>query len=45
MILECALVAKAGHIISGDKKHLLRLKQFRRIPMVSPAEFLNLHQP
>ena len=40
MILECALAAEANFIVSGDKKHLLALRQFRGIPMVSPAEFL-----
>ncbi len=40
MILECALAAEAGCIVSGDKKHLLALRQFRGIPIVSPADFL-----
>jgi len=40
MILECALAAEADFIVSGDKKHLLTLGQFRGIPIVSPAEFL-----
>jgi predicted nucleic acid-binding protein len=40
MILECALAAEADFIVSGDKKHLLALRQFRGIPIVSPAELL-----
>jgi uncharacterized protein len=40
MILECALAAEADFIVSGDKKHLLALRQFEGIPIVSPAEFL-----
>ncbi len=40
MILECALAAEANFIVSGDKKHLLPLRQFRGIPIVSPADFL-----
>ncbi len=40
MILECAQAAQAGCIVSGDKKHLLVLRQFRGIPIVSPADFL-----
>jgi putative PIN family toxin of toxin-antitoxin system len=40
MILECALAAEANCIVSGDKRHLLPLKKFREIPIVSPAEFL-----
>lgn len=40
MILECALAAEADCIVSGDKKHLLALRRFRGIPIVSPSEFL-----
>jgi predicted nucleic acid-binding protein len=40
MILECALAAEADYIASGDKKHLLPLRRFRGIPIVSPSEFL-----
>jgi putative PIN family toxin of toxin-antitoxin system len=40
MILECALAAEADFIASGDKRHLLSLRQFRGIPIVSPADFL-----
>lgn len=38
MVLECALAAPATHVVSGDKKHLLSLGQFRGIPIISPAE-------
>ena len=40
MILECALAAEADYIVSGDKKHLLALRQFRGIPIISPSDFL-----
>jgi putative PIN family toxin of toxin-antitoxin system len=40
MILECALAAEADYIVSGDKKHLLALRQFRGIPILSPSDFL-----
>lgn len=40
MVLECALAARADVIISGDKKHLLKLGLFRGIPIVSPGEWL-----
>lgn len=39
--LECALIAKADYIISGDK-HLLKLKKFQDINIVSPKEFLGI---
>jgi len=37
--IECAVVANATHIISGDK-HLLKLKQYQNIRIVSAAEFI-----
>ena len=40
MILECALAAEADFIVSGDKKHLLALRQFQGIPIINPVEFL-----
>ncbi|MBI2593054.1 putative toxin-antitoxin system toxin component, PIN family [Candidatus Daviesbacteria bacterium] len=41
-ILECALEAGADFIVSGDKKHLLSLKSFRKIPIISAKEFLDV---
>jgi putative PIN family toxin of toxin-antitoxin system len=41
-ILECAVVASATYIVSGESKHLLPLGSFRGIHIVSPAEFLTL---
>ncbi|MCX6891278.1 MAG: putative toxin-antitoxin system toxin component, PIN family [Verrucomicrobiota bacterium] len=40
MILECALAAEVDFIVTGDRKHLLPLRHFSDIPIVSPAEFL-----
>ncbi|MEK7119816.1 MAG: putative toxin-antitoxin system toxin component, PIN family [Patescibacteria group bacterium] len=40
-ILECAITAKVDYIVSGDKRHLLPVKKFRGIPIVSPATFLS----
>jgi len=39
-ILECAVAADAGAVISGDR-HLLRLVSFRSIPIMSPRQFLD----
>ena len=39
-ILECAVAADADYIISGDLKHLQSLKEFRDIPILSPAKAL-----
>lgn len=38
-ILACALSSRACFIISGDK-HLLNLKQFHNILIISPAKFI-----
>jgi putative PIN family toxin of toxin-antitoxin system len=40
-VLECALEGKAQYIISGDT-HLLALKEFQGIPIVSPSEFFSI---
>ena len=40
MVLECALAAEADYIVSGDKKHLLSLREFHDIQIVSPSDFL-----
>lgn len=38
--LTCALEANADFIVSGDT-HLLKLKSFHNIPIVTPRQFLN----
>ena len=40
IVLECAIAAQATHIITGDNRHLLPLKQFQGIPIVTAADFL-----
>jgi|SRR3989344_9417321 len=40
--LDAAIEGSANFIISRDKKHLLVLKKFRNIPIISPEEFLKL---
>ncbi|MEK6948618.1 MAG: putative toxin-antitoxin system toxin component, PIN family [Nanoarchaeota archaeon] len=40
-ILETALAGKVDYVVSGDR-HLLKLKQFRGIRIVTAKEFLNL---
>jgi len=39
--LACAITCQASFIVSGDK-HLLKLKEFQGIPIVSPREFLKI---
>ncbi|MEW6095993.1 MAG: putative toxin-antitoxin system toxin component, PIN family [bacterium] len=38
-VLECAEAGKVDYIISGDK-HLLKLKEYKNIPIIEAAEFL-----
>ena len=40
-ILECAVASRSAYIVSGDK-HLIKLKSFRNIKILKPAEFLVL---
>ena len=41
IILECAVFTGSDIIVSGDK-HLLNLKKYRTIPIISPYELLKL---
>ena len=41
-IMECAVEGKADCIISGDKRHILSLKEYSGIRILSPDEFLRL---
>lgn len=41
MHLECALSGKADYIITGDNKHLLKLKVFEGIRIIKAREFLD----
>lgn len=40
MILECAVAAEADFIVTGDKKHLLPLREFQGVQIISAVEFL-----
>lgn len=39
-ILEACLEGKVDYLITGDRKHLLPLKQFKGMPIVTPDQFL-----
>jgi len=41
-ILECAVEGRVQYLISGDRKHLLPLKEYQRTKILSPAEFLRV---
>lgn len=40
--IECAIKSQAKYIVTGDKKHLLPIEEYRGIKIVSPRDFLNL---
>jgi putative PIN family toxin of toxin-antitoxin system len=41
MVVECAVIGNATHIVTGDK-HLLRLGSYENIAIAKATEFINL---
>ncbi|MBI5195462.1 MAG: putative toxin-antitoxin system toxin component, PIN family [Nitrospirae bacterium] len=41
-IIECAVASNASYIITGDRNHLLPIKEYEGVKILSPAEFLRL---
>ena len=41
--MECAVEAKVDYLVSGDRKHLLSLKNFQGIRILNPDEFLRVY--
>ena len=39
-VLECAVDGRADFIVTGDTKHILPLKEYRGIKILSPSEFI-----
>jgi predicted nucleic acid-binding protein len=39
-ILEAAVAGRADCVVSGDKKHLLRMRTFRGIEIMTASDFL-----
>ena len=42
MFIECAAAARADYLVTGDKGHLLALKQAGGVPIISASSFLSL---
>ena len=42
MVLECAVIGGATHIVTGDRRHLLPLRSYQGIAIVTTAEFLEI---
>ena len=38
-VIECAVVGSATHIVTGDRRHLLPLKNYQDIQIVTAADF------
>ncbi len=41
-VLECAAVGGATHVVTGDRKHLLPMRAFGSVTIVSAVEFVTL---
>jgi len=41
-ILECAAAGNAQYIITGDTKHILPLKKYKKVKILRPSQFLKL---
>ena len=41
-VVECAVLAGATHLVTGDRRHLLPMGNFHGIQIVTAAEFLAL---
>jgi putative PIN family toxin of toxin-antitoxin system len=41
MVIECAVMGKANHIVTGDK-HLLSLVKYQNIAIAKATDFINL---
>lgn len=39
-VLETAISGNADYIVTGDKKHLLPIREFKGIPIVTASQFL-----
>lgn len=39
-VLECAVDGRADLIVTGDTRHILPLKEYRGIKILSPSEFI-----
>ena len=40
--IECAVAGEADYLVTGDKRHLLPIGEYRGIPLIEPAVFLSL---
>lgn len=41
-VLQCAMVARADYLLTGDRRHLIPLQSYGRTVILSPSEFLRI---
>jgi len=41
-VLDCALASGAHYVVTGDKRHLLAMREYRGVPIVAPVELIRL---
>lgn len=44
-VVECALAGAATHIVTGDRRHLLAMRSYRGVQIITPRELLTLLSP
>lgn len=44
MVVATAVAAEADYLVTGDRRHLLPMKEYRGIPFIAPRHFLDLLQ-
>jgi putative PIN family toxin of toxin-antitoxin system len=42
LVLACAVAGRADYVVTGDRRHLLPLREYLGIPIVSPGAFVSL---
>ncbi len=42
VLLVCAVAGRADYVVTGDRRHLLPLREYLGIPIVSPGAFVSL---
>lgn len=42
-ILECAIESKAKFLVTGDKKHLIPIKNIEKCKILTPGDFISLY--
>lgn len=41
-VIECAMIGRATHIVTGDRRHLLTMGRYQDIEIINSADFLRI---